>query len=149
MHLDPDFKEFVESFIAHDVRFLVVGGYALAAHGLPRATGDFDAWVWIDASNARRIVSALADFGFGGLDLTEVDFNREDSVVQLGYPPYRIDILTSIDGVDFEQAWDRRMLVDVDDLILNVIGRDDLIRNKTAAARPQDLADVDRLRQLE
>lgn len=141
--------EFLESFIEHDVRFLVVGGYALAAHGLPRATGDFDAWVWIDASNARRIVSALADFGFGGLDLTEVDFNREDSVVQLGYPPYRIDILTSIDGVDFEQAWDRRMTVDVDDLILNVIGRDDLIRNKTAAGRPQDLADVDRLRQLE
>ncbi len=149
MHLDPDFKEFVESFIAHDVRFLVIGGYAVAAHGLPRATGDFDAWVWIDSSNARRIVGALADFGFGDLDLGEDDFNREDSVVQLGYPPYRIDIITSIDGVDFEQAWERRMLVDVDDLVLNIIGRDDLIRNKVAVGRPQDLADVERLRQLE
>lgn len=100
-------------------------------------------------SNARRIVGALADFGFGGLDLSEDDFNREDSVVQLGYPPFRIDIITSIDGVDFEQAWERRMLVDVDDLVLNIIGRDDLIRNKVAAGRPQDLADVERLRHLE
>lgn len=149
MHLDPDFKEFVESFIAHDVRFLVVGGYAVAAHGLPRATGDFDAWVWIDPLNAQRIVNALADFGFGSLDLSEDDFNREDSVVQLGYPPYRIDIITTIDGVDFDHAWERRMPVDVDDLVLSVIGRDDLIRNKMAAGRAQDLADVERLRQSE
>jgi hypothetical protein len=147
MHLDPDFKEFVESFIAHDVRFLVVGGYAVAAHGLPRATGDFDAWVWVDTANARRIVSALTDFGFGGLELSEDDFNRAGSVVQLGYPPYRIDIITSIDGVDFDDAWEGRMPIHVDDIVLNIIGRDALIRNKIAAGRPQDLADVERLRQ--
>lgn len=121
MHLDPDFREFVESFIVHDVRFLVVGGYAVAAHGLPRATGDLDAWVWIDPLNAQRIVRALVDFGFGSLDLTEDDFNREDSVVQLGYPPYRIDIITSIDGVDFDDAWERRMPIDVDDCGANVV----------------------------
>ncbi len=120
MHLDPDFKEFVELFTAHDVRFLVVGGYALAAHELPRATGDFDAWVWIDQQNARRIVEALTEFGFGQLDLTVDDFNRPDSIVQLGYPPYRIDLPTTIDGVDFDEAWRNRVEVRVDGNVLNV-----------------------------
>jgi hypothetical protein len=146
MQLDPDFKEFVESFTAHDVRFLVVGGYALAAHGLPRATGDFDAWVWIDQQNAERILGALTDFGFGQLDLSVDDFNRPDSIVQLGYPPYRIDILTTIDGVEFDGAWSHRLQIEVDGSLLNVIGRDDLLRNKIAAGRAQDLVDVERLR---
>jgi hypothetical protein len=146
MQLDRDFREFVESFTEHDVRFLIVGGYALAAHGLPRATGDLDAWVWAEPGNAGRIVAALDAFGFGALGLGTDDFVRDDSIVQLGYPPYRIDILTSIDGVDFEVAWSRRISVDVDGLQLHVIGRDDLLANKLAAGRPQDLADVDRLR---
>jgi len=77
---------------------MIVGGYALAAHGLPRATGDLDAWVWVDPANAQRIVAALRDFGFGQMEILESDFTRSDSVVQLGYPPYRVDILTSIDG---------------------------------------------------
>jgi Nucleotidyl transferase AbiEii toxin, Type IV TA system len=146
MRLDRDFREFVESFVAHEVRFLLVGGYALAAHGLPRATGDFDAWVWIDPSNASRIVAALRAFGFGSLGIREGDFTAPDLVVQLGYPPHRIDILTSIDGVEFEDAWDRRVSIDVDGLPIPVISRDDLLANKLAAGRPQDLADVDRLR---
>lgn len=145
MQLDPDFSEFVESFNDHEVRYLVVGGYALAAHGLPRATGDLDAWVWVDDDNAERILAALAAFGFGGLGLEASDFDHPDSVVQLGYPPYRIDILTSIDGVDFEDAWERRLSINIDGLQLEVIGRDDLLRNKIAADRPQDRADVDRL----
>lgn len=111
MQMDPDFREFVESFNDHEVRYLVVGGYALAAHGLPRATGDLDAWVWVDDDNAERILAALAAFGFGGLGLEASDFDHPDSVVQLGYPPYRIDILTSIDGVDFEDAWERRLSI--------------------------------------
>ncbi len=145
MQLDRDFKEFVESFTAHEVRFLVVGGYAVAAHGVPRATGDFDAWVWIDADNANRIVAALTDFGFGDVGLTDTDFNRIDSIVQLGYPPYRIDIITSIDGVDFDSSWENRLAVDCDGILVNFIGRDDLIVNKRAAGRPQDRADVARL----
>jgi len=149
MQLDPDFREFVESFNDHDVRFLVVGGYALAAHGLPRATGDFDAWVWIGGDNATRIVDALSAFGFGALGLEVTDFDRADSVVQLGYPPYRVDIFTSIDGVEFDDAWSRRLSIDVAGLALEVIGRDDLIRNKVAADRPQDRADVARLTQPE
>jgi hypothetical protein len=146
MHLDPDFSEFVECFTVHDVRYLVVGGYALAAHGLPRATGDFDAWIWVDDENAKRVVAALTAFGFGQLGLTVDDFNRPDSVVQLGYPPYRVDILTSIDGVDFSDAWTRRLTVEVDGRPLQIIGRADLVANKVAAGRPQDLADVERLR---
>ncbi|MFT3852826.1 MAG: hypothetical protein QM733_08830 [Ilumatobacteraceae bacterium] len=145
LQLDPDFSEFVESFVAHDVRFLLVGGYALAAHGLPRATGDFDAWIWLDASNAERVVAALEAFGFGGLGLTAADFDQPDRVVQLGYPPHRIDVLTSIDGVEFEDAWTRRIIVEADGHDLPVISRDDLIANKRAAGRPQDLADVARL----
>jgi hypothetical protein len=145
MELDRDFSEFVESFIAHDVRFLIIGGYALAAHGLPRATGDLDAWVWINEDNASKIVNSLKEFGFGEVGLTVSDFSRKDSVVQLGFPPYRIDILTSIDGVEFEDAWSRRIMVQVNHLDVPFISRDDLIMNKTAVGRLQDVADVKRL----
>jgi hypothetical protein len=149
MQLDRDFREFIKSFATHDVRYLVVGGYALAAHGLPRATGDLDAWVWLDIDNARRTMAALTDFGFGGLGLTADDFSRAGQVVQLGYPPYRIDVLTGIDGVGFDEAWPRRLTIDLDGLPLHVIGLDDLIRNKVAADRPQDRVDVDRLRRAD
>ena len=145
MELDKDFNEFVELFIAHEVRFLIVGGYALAAHGLPRFTGDLDAWVWADEANAARILAALGDFGFGDVGVTVADFSRADSIVQLGFPPYRIDILTSIDGVAFDDAWTRRVTMDVGSLRVPFISREDLIVNKRAVGRPQDLADVDRL----
>jgi hypothetical protein len=146
MQLDRDFSEFVASFVSREVRFLIVGGYAVAAHGLPRATGDLDTWVWTDPANAKRVVAALEDFGFGSLGLEVEDFTRPGSVVQLGYPPHRIDIMTSVVGVDFEDAWERRMPMQIDDVTVHVIGLDDLIRNKEALGRPQDLADVARLR---
>jgi hypothetical protein len=145
MDLDKDFREFVELFTAHEVRFLIVGGYALAAHGLPRFTGDLDAWVWVDSDNSERIVAALRDFGFGDVGITISDFDREDSVVQLGFPPSRIDILTSIDGVRFDDAWNRRVVIDVGALKVPFISREDLIVNKRAVGRPQDIADVNRL----
>ena len=147
MQLDSDFSEFVASFAAHDVRYLIVGGYALAAHGLPRATGDLDAWIWTDRENAQNILAALDDFGFGGLGITEVDLTSDDCVIQLGYPPYRIDIITAIDGVEFETAWARRLEVRLDTVTVPFIGLDDLIANKRAAGRPQDIADVIRLEQ--
>jgi len=145
MELDKDFNEFVELFLEHNVRFLIVGGYALAAHGLPRATGDLDAWVWINPENAQNIMRALNAFGFQNLSLTESDFSKEDSIIQLGYPPFRIDILTSIDGVAFDQAWEKKIVVELNGMNVPFIGRDDLIANKKAAGRPQDLADVSRL----
>ncbi len=145
MKLDKDFNEFVTLFVASDVRFLIVGGYALAAHGVPRATGDLDAWVWINPENAAKVRRALEKFGFSGLGITTDDFSRTDSIVQLGYPPYRIDILTSIDGVEFEAAWDNRLMIDLDGVEVPFISRTDLIVNKRAAGRPQDVADVKRL----
>ncbi len=145
MELDKDFNEFVELFLEHNVRFLIVGGYALAAHGLPRATGDLDAWVWINPENAQNIMRALNAFGFQNLSLTESDFSREDSIIQLGYPPFRIDILTSIDGVAFDQAWEKKVVVELNGMKVPFIGREDLIANKKAAGRAQDLADVSRL----
>ena len=145
MKLDKDFNEFVELFIAKDVRFLVVGGYALAAHGCPRATDDFDAWVWVNSENAEKIVECLAAFGFGSLNLTTDDFTTLDRVVQLGYPPYRIDIITSISGVEFDSAWANRLVVDIDGLQVPFIGRDDLLTNKRATGRPKDLLDVEYL----
>ena len=145
MKLDKDFNEFVELFVANDVRFLVVGGYALAAHGYPRATDDFDAWVWANSENAEKIVECLAEFGFGSLNLTTDDFTTLDRVVQLGYPPYRIDIITSISGVEFDSAWANRLVVDIDGLQVPFIGRDDLLTNKRATGRPKDLLDVEYL----
>ena len=145
MKLDKDFNEFVELFLEHNVRFLIVGGYALAAHGLPRVTGDLDAWVWVNPQNAQNILRALNAFGFQNLSLTESDFSKEDAIVQLGYPPFRIDILTSIDGVAFDQAWEKKVVVELNGMKVPFIGREDLIANKKAAGRPQDLADVSRL----
>ena len=145
MKLDKDFNEFVALFVANDVRFLIVGGYALAAHGLPRATGDLDAWVWINPENALKVLSSLEEFGFTGLGITTDDFTRADSIVQLGYPPYRIDILTSIDGIEFNAAWENRLMVNLDGIEVPFISRTDLILNKRLVGRPQDIADVKRL----
>jgi len=142
MELDRDFSEFIESCIAHDVRFLVVGGYAVAAHGHPRFTKDIDVWVWIDHGNAERLVEALRDFGFGSLGLTPADFVAENIVVQLGHPPKRIDLLTSVDGVDFAPCWERRVQIQVGGQLVPFISINDLIANKKASGRPQDVADV-------
>ena len=145
MKLDKDFNEFVELFVSRGVRFLVVGGYALAAHGYPRATDDFDAWVWANSENAKKIIECLTEFGFGKLNLSAEDFTTLDRVVQLGYPPYRIDIITSISGVEFDTAWANRLVIDVDGLQVPFIGRDDLLTNKRATGRPRDLLDVEYL----
>lgn len=147
MHLDRDFSEFIASCVAHDVRFLVVGGYALAAHGHPRFTKDLDVRVWVDRVNADRLLAALDQFGFGGLGLTSDDFLDEDVVVQLGYAPKRIELLTTIDGVQFEDCWDRRISIDLDGVPVPFISPEDLITNKLASGRPQDAADVAALRQ--
>jgi len=149
MQLDPDFRDFVELFTANDVHFLIVGGYAVAAHGLPRYTGDLDASIWISAENASRIVRSLEAFGFTNLGLSEEDFNQPDRVVQLGYAPYRIDILTSIEGVEFNDAWERRVVLDLDGIEVPFIGHADLLTNTRVAGRPQDIADVERLTRQE
>lgn len=145
MELDQDFNEFVALLATHDVRYMIVGGYALAAHGLPRATGDLDAWIWADPINAQRLLSALDEFGFGGVGIEEADLTSPDRVIQLGYPPYRIDLVTQISGVEFETAWARHIEVILDGVKVPFIAREDLIINKRATGRPQVIADVLRL----
>ncbi|WP_084955607.1 nucleotidyl transferase AbiEii/AbiGii toxin family protein [Thermoactinospora rubra] len=142
MELDPDFSEFIALCVARDVRFLIVGGYALAAHGHPRFTKDLDIWVWVDPGNADRLVAALEEFGFASLGLQPADFLQQGVVVQLGYPPKRIDILTSVDGVEFESCWPRRVEVSISGQPVPFISVDDIIANKRASGRPQDLADI-------
>jgi hypothetical protein len=143
--LNSDFKEFAELLNANAVEYLVVGGYALAAHGHPRYTGDIDFWVSHDPANIERLLKVLQAFGFGSLGLTAADFDA-DTVVQLGQPPRRIDLLTKLDGVDFASCWRRRETVTFDGLSLNLIGLDDFKTNKRAAGRAQDLADLEALR---
>jgi hypothetical protein len=143
--MDQDFSEFVQLLLANDVRFLIIGGYALAAHGAPRYTGDLDTWVWLDHVNAERIIQVLKEFGFGSLEISREDFLLPKTVIQLGFPPHRIDLLTGIDGIQFEEAWPRREVFDIGGLSVPFISRQDLITNKKAVARPQDLADVAKL----
>ena len=143
--LNSDFKEFAELLNANAVEYLVVGGYALAAHGHPRYTGDIDFWVSHDAANIERLLKVLQAFGFGSLGLTADNFDA-DTVVQLGQPPRRIDLLTGIDGVDFAGCWSRRETVSFDGLSLNLIGLEDFKANKRAVGRLKDLADLEALR---
>ncbi len=151
MQLDPDFNEFIASCTAHDVRYLIVGGYAVAAHGHPRYTKDLVVWILTSPDNANRLVDALDDFGFGSLGLTPDDFTEPDTVIQLGYPPKRIDIITSATGIDFAASYPQRTEIALGGLDHPVpfIGLSDLIANKAATARPQDLADIDALQQPE
>ena len=135
----------MNAFIAEGVEFLVVGAYALAVHGIPRATGDLDLHVHSTPDNAARVFNALKAFGAPLSDLTEKDLSTPGTVYQIGLSPNRIDVLTLIDGVSFDQAWENRIDIDVDGIIIPVIGRQDLIRNKRAVGRPQDLVDVERL----
>lgn len=143
--LSRDFKEFVESLNAHHVEYLVVGGYALAAHGRPRYTGDLDIWLRATPENVQRVLLSLADFGFASLGLKAADFLAPDSVIQLGYPPGRIDLLTGVDGVDFDACYPRRIEVAIAGTTLPFISLEDLKVNKRAAGRLQDLADLQSL----
>lgn len=144
--LNPDFAEMLRALSAAGVQYLLVGAYAMAAHGVPRATGDIDVWVRPTRDNARRVLLALERFGAPLFGLTAADLATAGTVFQLGVPPRRIDLLTSIDGVAFTTAWPRRITACFGDLEVAVIGRDDLLRNKRAAKRPKDLVDVQMLR---
>ena len=143
--LNPDFKELLQSFHSTGVDYLLVGGYAMAGHGYPRYTGDIDLWIWSKPANAVKIIRVLEKFGLGSLGLDESDFTAPQQVIQLGYPPSRIDLLTDIDGVEFEPCWERRVMITMDGVDIPTISLDDLIRNKKASGRLQDLADIDKL----
>src|ERR1051326_1854428 len=145
----PDFKELLLAFNAHNVEYLVVGAHALAAYGHVRATKDLDVWVRPDPRNAVRVLAALSDFGAPTGDLTIEDLSQPGTIFQIGTPPLRIDVITEIDGVDFLTAWPERLRASFGAVTALVISRQHLIANKRAAARLQDLADVERLEALE
>lgn len=147
--LNPDYRDILSAFSDERVEYLVVGAYALAAHGVPRATGDIDLWVRCSDENARRVFRALARFGAPLAGRTHAEFATPGVVLQIGVAPRRIDILTSLDGVEFEDAWAARTEVEIDRLRIPVIGREHFIRNKKTVGRPQDLADVSRLEEAE
>ena len=146
--LTSDFNEFVALLNSNGVEYLVVGGYALAAYGHPRNTGDLDFWVGTDPDNADRLLTALGQFGFGKLDLSRSDFTSANQVVQLGYPPRRIDLLTSIDGVDFASCHARRLVTLVNGMAVSFLSQEDFKTNKRAVGRHQDLADLEILDRL-
>ena len=143
--MNRDFRDLLAEFNAHNVEFLVVGAHALAAHGHVRATEDLDVWVRPDRENARRVVEALRAFGAPLHDLTEKDLTSPGVVFQIGVAPLRIDVLTAIDGVDFAEAWPSRLITKFADQPVAVLSKEHLIKNKRAAGRTQDLADVERL----
>jgi hypothetical protein len=145
MEIHNDFKELLKLLNSHKVDYLVVGGYALAFHGAPRFTGDIDLFVKPDAANAKRILEALAEFGFGSLNLTEADFATPGNVVQFGVPPVRVDIITSLTGMSWETAFAHRVLGEYDDTPVFFISKEDLIINKQILGRKKDLADIEAL----
>jgi hypothetical protein len=137
-----DFKEFIELLNNHGVEYLLVGGYALGIHGYPRYTGDMDIWVKPEQVNAEKVMAVLEAFGFGELDLSTDDFTKLGNVIQLGYPPLRIDLLTQPDGVDFHKSYSQRLDVEYGNLIVHVISLEDFKKNKAASGRPKDLEDL-------
>ena len=145
MEVQKDFKELLELFNAHKVQYLIVGGYALAYHGAPRYTGDIDIFIKLNTENACRILKALDEFGFGSAGLKEEDLKSPDKIVQLGYPPVRIDIITSISGISWDEAFKTREKGEYGNVPVFYIGRDQYILNKRASGRKKDLADLEAL----
>ncbi len=143
--MNPDFRDMLSALSGEGAEYLLVGAYALAAHGLPRATGDMDLWVRPSPENAARVLRAIDRFGAPRQDLEPADLERPGTVFQIGVIPRRIDLMTSIDGIDFAEAWPRRIVHNLSGLAVPVLAREDLIRNKRAVGRPQDIADAARL----
>ncbi|KUG23470.1 hypothetical protein ASZ90_006776 [hydrocarbon metagenome] len=145
MEAQKDFKELLELFNGHKVEYMIVGAYALAFYGVPRFTADIDIFVHHSPENAKKILSALADFGFSSLNLTIEDFQNPNSVVQLGVPPVRIDIITSLTGVTWEDADKGKQEGLYGDVSVHFLGKEQYITNKRATGRKKDLADLESL----
>lgn len=143
--MSPDFKEILSIFNEHEVKYLVVGAFAVMKYSEPRYTKDLDIWVEASEENATRVYAALADFG-APLDGVSIADFASDGFFQMGQPPVRIDIMMSVDGIDFADAWPNRQKGDFDGIPALFIGREDLLTAKAAAARPQDIIDINSIR---
>jgi hypothetical protein len=142
-----DFRDLLRELVAGQARFLVVGAHALSAHGVPRATVDLDIWIRADEDNARRVYEALARFGapLEALGVSRADFMQADMVAQFGLPPHRVDILTAITGVSFDDAWEERVEGEIEGVRVPIIGLRSFVQNKRASGRKKDLADIESL----
>ncbi len=147
MVTQPDFKELLALLNVHSVKFIIVGAHALAFHGAPRYTGDLHIFVEPSAENAKSMMDALSDFGFGGLGITEADFSKPDMVVQLGCPPVRIDIMTSISGVTWDEADKSAVPSDYGSVPVRFIGKEAYKKNKRESGGNKDLADIEALQE--
>lgn len=145
MTLPEDFEEFLRLLNKHGVRYMIVGGYALAFHGKPRYTGDIDIWIGISEKNAETLLKVIDDFGLRSLGFVKEDFLREGFITQIGRPPLRIDILNGIDGVEFDEAIASVQIVSLEGLDVPYISLRDLVKNKQASGRKKDLVDIKEL----
>lgn len=147
LELPEDFKELFKSLNANNVRYLMIGGYAVGVYGYPRATNDIDIFLSDDSRNIENFIRALKDFGLAGSDLDDV-FKEKRSLVELGVEPLKVQFMNFADGINFDEAFQARNVIAVEDIFINTISKPDLIKNKLASGRHKDLADVDRLNQL-
>jgi hypothetical protein len=145
MFVNSDFSDLLKIFNANNVKYLVIGGYAVIQYAEPRFTKDLDLWISTDTSNAAAVYQSLLAFGAPLADLTKADFAEEGYFYQMGVPPVRVDILMGVPGLNFAEAWERRVIVEFDDLPVAFVAKTDLITNKRASGRPQDLIDADLL----
>ena len=145
LQLAPDFKEFLKLLNSHRVEYLLVGGYAVAYHGYPRATADMDVWIAMHPQNAQRAVDVLRTFGFNPTNLSQDLFLKEGQVIRMGNPPVRIELLTSISGVRFQECYMERIMASVDGVEVPIIDLAHLKANKKAAGRHKDLSDLENL----
>ena len=145
MKLPKDWREFIELLNSHGVEFLVVGGHAVGYHGYPRFTGDIDFFVRPSPANATRVLQVLSEFGFDGADELQADLAHPGKMIQLGRPPNRIDLLTDLSGIDFEEAWRGSVQTSMDGAPVRIIGREALLKNKRESGRAKDLADVEEI----
>ena len=146
--LNKHFQEFIELLDQHQVRYLLVGGYAVGFHGFPRYTGDLDIFIAISERNSERILKAFRDFGFPDLGLTKEDFLEEEIVVEIGREPMKIQVLTGIDGVTFEECYEGKADLDISGVKVPFIGFDELLRNKEASSRSKDKIDLEELKRI-
>ena len=145
IHLPKDFKEFLQLLHSKKIEYLIIGGYAVAFHGYPRATGDMDIWIAIHENNAKKMVEVLNEFGFNNPELDKGLFLERDKNIRMGVPPMRLEILTSIDGVEFSECYKNKQTIKIDDVEIHFISLEDLKRNKKASGRYRDLDDLEHL----
>ena len=145
IELHPDFKDFLKLLHSHDVKYLLVGGYAVGYHGYPRATGDMDIWIALDTINADKAVKVLHEFGMSQEEISSELFLEQNKVIRMGVPPVRLEIITSASGVDFNECYSNREVFEIEGIQNNLISLQDLKKNKSAAGRHKDLEDIEHL----